>query len=122
MEILIKLVIVFIFVCISGYFMSLLKENIDFKKNQILIDSKKVTQDLLDGLDYKKFKLGNTRLNIGDEVKVYLSDDKLVRGTVLGAKRRKNSVCILADFDEVIELSIKSIKKLKVTEKYGRIF
>jgi len=105
-----------------GYLLSIIKEKTDFRNNKINIRSKKITQKLIDEIDYKIFKLGNTKLNIGDEIKVHLRNNKLVKGTLVGAKKNSNSLCLVTSEDEVLELSIPTIKKLKVTSKYGRIF
>lgn len=109
-------------VAIAGYLVAYLKEVLDFKNLRISFKSEKVTQTLIDSLDYKVFKLGDTRLNIGDEIKVYLKDNKTVKGTVIGAKRKIGALCMITDFDEIVELKVNSIKKLKVVTKYGRLF
>lgn len=105
-----------------GYLLSIIKEKTDFRNNKIIIKSKKINQNLVDDIDYKIFKLGNTKLNIGDEIKVYLRNNKLVKGTLVGARKKNNSLCVVTYEDEILELSITTIKKLKVTSKYGRIF
>lgn len=105
-----------------GYLLSVIKEKTDFRNNKILIKSKKINQKVIDEIDYKIFKLGNTKLNIGDEIKIYLRNNKLVKGTLVGAKKKSNSLCVVTREDEILELNITAIKKLKVTSKYGRIF
>lgn len=105
-----------------GYLFSVIKEKLDFKNNIVNLKSKNISQRLIDETDYKIFKLGNTKLNIGDEIKVYLRNNKLVKGTLVGAKKKNNSLCLITREDEVLELSIPTIKKLKITSKYGRIF
>lgn len=105
-----------------GYLFSVIKEKTDFKNNKVYLKSKIINQKLIDEIDYKIFKLGNTKLNIGDEIKVHLRNNKLVKGTLVGAKKNSNSLCLVTSEDEILELSIPTIKKLKVTSKYGRIF
>lgn len=117
-----KLLLVALLISFLGYFLAYLKEKMDFNQLKVPIKSDKVTQTLIDSLDYKVFKLGNTRLNIGDEIKVYLKDNKTIKGTVLGAKRKIGALCMITELDEVIELKVVQIKKLKVTAKYGRLF
>lgn len=117
-----KLLLVALLLCFIGYFLAYLKEKLEFNQLQVPIKSEKVTQNLLDSLDYKVFKLGNTRLNIGDEIKVYLKDNKMIKGTVLGAKRKIGALCMVTKGDEIVELRVTHIKKLKVVAKYGRIF
>lgn len=117
-----KLLFCALLLCLAGYFLAYIKEKMDFSQLKVPIKSEKVTQTLIDSLDYKVFKLGNTRLNIGDEIKVYLKDNKTIKGTVLGAKRKIGALCLITDLDEVIELKVVQIKKLKVTAKYGRLF
>lgn len=117
-----KILLMALLLCFVGYFLSYVKEKLDFNQLKVPIKSEKVTQTLIDSLDYKVFKLGNTRLNIGDEIKVYLKDNKMIKGTVLGAKRKIGALCLITELDEVIELRVAQIKKLKVTAKYGRLF
>lgn len=117
-----KILLMALLLCLAGYFLSYVKEKLDFNQLKVPIKSDKVTQNLIDSLDYKVFKLGNTRLNIGDEIKVYLKDNKMVKGTVLGAKRKIGALCLITELDEILELRVAQIKKLKVTAKYGRLF
>ncbi len=122
MEILIILTEIALFVSIFGYLFSVVKEGLNIVNERVQIDSKKVTQQIVDDLDYKVFKLGSTKLMIGDEIKIYLRNKELVRGIVVGAKKRTNELCIVTKKDEVLELKIASIKKLKVITKYGKLF
>lgn len=122
MDILIILTEMALFVSIFGYLFSVLKEGMNIVNEQVHIESKKVTQKIVDDLDYKVFKLGSTKLMIGDEIKVYLRNNELIRGIVVGAKKKGNALCIVTKKDEVMELSITSIKKLKVITKYGKLF
>lgn len=117
-----KLLLMALTLCFVGYFLAFVKEKMDFNQLKVPIKSEKVTQNLIDSLDYKVFKLGKTRLNIGDEIKVYLKDNKMIKGTVLGAKRKIGALCMITEMDEVIELKVVQIKKLKVVFKYGRLF
>jgi hypothetical protein len=117
-----KILLMALVLCFVGYFLSYVKEKLDFNQLKVPIKSEKVTQTLIDSLDYKVFKLGNTRLNIGDEIKVYLKDNKTIKGTVLGAKRKMGALCLITEMDEVVELRVGQIKKLKVVTKYGRLF
>lgn len=117
-----KILLMALVLCFVGYFLAYVKEKLDFNQLRVPIKSEKVTQNLIDSLDYKVFKLGNTRLNIGDEIKVYLKDNKMIKGTVLGAKRKIGALCMLTEKEEVVELKVVHIKKLKVVAKYGRLF
>ena len=49
-------------------------------------------------------------------------DNKMIKGTVLGAKRKIGALCMVTEMDEVVELKVVQIKKLKVVAKYGRLF
>lgn len=118
----IKILLMALFVALSGYLIAYAKEVVDFKNLKVSFKSEKVTQALIDSLDYKVFKLGDTRLNIGDEIKVYLKNDQMIKGTVLGAKRKIGALCMVTHSDEIIELKVNSIKKLKIVTKYGRLF
>lgn len=105
-----------------GYLFSIIKEKTDISNYKVSIKSKKVTQKIIDDIDYKMFKLGDTKLNIGDEIKVYLRNNKLIKGTLIGAKKKNNSLCVVTEKDELVELHITTIKKLKVVSRYGKIF
>lgn len=117
-----KILLMALVLCFVGYFLAYAKEKLDFNQLKVPFKSEKVTQNLIDSLDYKVFKLGNTRLNIGDEIKVYLKDNKMIKGTVLGAKRKIGALCMLTEKEEIVELRVVQIKKLKVVAKYGRLF
>ncbi len=117
-----KISIVLFIVAIFGYLMSLLKEKYDVVNNRITFKSKKITQTFLDELDLKAFKLGNINLSIGDQIKIFLNNDNSVKGTVLGAKREDNILCILTLEDKIMELKVSKIKRLRILSKYGRIF
>lgn len=122
MEILIILTEIALCVSIFGYLFSVVKEGINIGKENVEIESKKITQQIIDDLDYKVFKLGSTKLMIGDEIKIYLRNNEWVRGIVVGAKKKTNELCIVTRKDEILDLKITSIKKLKVITKYGKLF
>lgn len=107
---------------VFGYLFSVIKERLDLKSQRVSIRSKKITQDVIDDIDFKVFKLGEKRLNIGDEVSVRLKNNNLVKGTLIGAKKVENSLCIVTDDDELLDVHVARIKKLRVTLKYGRLF
>lgn len=121
LSLLITISILLFLAAIIGYIFAVVKENINFANQTVEIDSKAVTQQVLDSLDYTVFKLGETRLKIGDEVKIQLSQRGAVKGTLLGAKKNTNSLCIVTKDDELVELNVRKIKKLKVLTKYGRL-
>ncbi len=108
--------------CTFGYIFSVMQEKLNMQNHQVFIKSKRVTQDFIDSLDYKVFKLGETHLNIGDEIRVLLKDNELVSGTLIGAKKQEKAICLITSDDELIELGVQSIKRLKITMKYGRLF
>lgn len=113
--------IVSLILCGFGYVFSVMREKIDLRQNQVYIKSKRVTQDLIDSLDYKAFKLGETHLNIGDEIRVLLKDNELIKGTLIGARKKERAICIVTPEDELRDLGVSSIKRLKITTKYGRL-
>jgi hypothetical protein len=107
---------------VFGYLFSVIKERMDLKQQRVEIKSKAVTQDLIDDVDYKVFKLGEKRLNIGDEVSVRMKNNNLVKGTLIGARKVENALCIVTEDDELLDVSVPRIKNLRVTLKYGRLF
>lgn len=122
MEILIILTEIALCVSVFGYLFSVINEGMNIGKENVRIESKKITQQIIDEIDYKVFKLGSTKLMIGDEIKIYLRSNELVRGIVVGAKKKTNELCIVTKKDELLDLKITSIKRLKVITKYGKLF
>ncbi len=43
---------------VFGYLFAVIKEKLDLKNQRVSIKSKSVTQDLIDDVDFKVFKLG----------------------------------------------------------------
>lgn len=109
-------------ISIFGYIVSIFFEHINLVNHQIHIKSKTVTQKILDDIDVKVFKLGNRRLNIGDELKLTTKDERRLRGVLLGAKSKTNEICIITRDDRLVTMHLRNISNLKVTEKYGRLF
>jgi len=119
---LIIFVTVLLMVAATGYLFTVLREKMDLFNNRVIIKSKNVSQNTLDKIDLKIFKLGNIKLTIGDEIRIYLKNNNLVQGTLIGAKKKDNCLCLVTKQDELIELNIKTIRKLKVMTRYGRLF
>lgn len=109
-------------VSICGYLFAVMREKRDLMQHQVVIKSKAVTQKLIDELDLKMFKLGRIKLIVGDEIRVRLKDKHSIRGVVLGAKKTDNALCLVTAQDEIVEVHVKSIEKLTVVTKYGRLF
>ncbi len=122
LDYLFKILIILFIVAQFGYLFSIIKEKMDLANNRISINSKSVTQKILDELDLKFFKLGNIKLTIGDEIEISLKNNNIIKGTVLGAKKKENSLCIVTFEDRILELSVSNIKKLKILSRYGKIF
>lgn len=108
-------------VAVLGFVISYLIERHQLVNHQVPIKSKSVSQYYIDSLDYTQFRFGRHRLCIGDEIKV-ISGDRVVIGTVLGAKSKEGLLCLVTRADEVAELSISAIKKFKILHKFGRLF
>lgn len=116
------LLISLLMLSVMGYMMSALKETMDFKRAVVRFKSRKVTQSLIDQYDVKIFKLGGRRVNIGDEVKIVLENEEQLKGCILGARKKLNSLALITELDEIVELNIRQIRKLKIVTKYGRLF
>lgn len=119
---LIIFVTLILLVSLTGYIFSVLREKMDLFNNRVVIKSKNVNQHVLDKIDLKIFKLGNIKLTIGDEIRIYLKNNSFVQGTLIGAKKKDNCLCLVTKQDELVELNIKTIRKLKVMTRYGRLF
>jgi hypothetical protein len=107
---------------LTGYFITALKETFDFNRAKVRFKSRKVTQSLIDQYDVKIFKLAGKRINIGDEVKIILDNEEQLKGFVLGARKKMNAVAVITELDEIVELNIRRIRKLRIVTKYGRLF
>lgn len=122
MEILIIVTSLLLGVAVFGYVLAVLKEKMDLYHDQVHIPSQNLTQMDLDSVDLKAFRVGKVNLMIGDQIKVYLKDNVKIRGTVLGARKKDNSLCLVTARDELVTLSVPNIRKLKVVNRYGKIF
>lgn len=114
------LLVTMMFVALFGYVFSVLKERVDLYNQRINLKSNSITQEYIDDVEMKSFKLGRKTLLIGDEVKVYLNSKVFIKGVILGAKKSQNKVCLITESDELLELSVANIRKLKILSKYGR--
>ncbi|MBU5677335.1 hypothetical protein KQI88_13015 [Alkaliphilus sp. MSJ-5] len=106
----------------SGYVLMILKEKVYLNNNIVFLDHKNLNQEDLENLDIKHFMLGSTEIMVGDEVKIMLENDNKFVGTVLGANKSNNTIAIITKGRDIKELSIKSIRKLKVISRYGKFF
>lgn len=116
------ILITLFFVAICGYLISIMREKYDLMRQQVVIKSKVVTQKIIDEIDLKIFKLGRNKLIMGDEIRLRLKDNNILRGIVLGAKKTDNVLCLVTLQDEIVEVSVTKIQKLTYVTKYGRIF
>lgn len=108
-------------ICVVGYFVVVMTEKKSILNNKFNFKSKIVTQGYLDSLDMLAFKLGKIQMNIGDEIRVTISGTE-IRGTILGARKRENSICILEKSDKIKEIDLNLIDSIRITRKYGRLF
>ncbi len=118
------LVMLFIFLIVSvlGYLFIILKEKYYFSQNIILIDSKGISQEQIDEIEAKHFTLGNKEIMSGDEMKIYFDNHKIIRGIILGAKLKENTILILTPNDQIKYVFIEDIIAFKITSKYGKFF
>ena len=109
-------------VTILGYFLVTIKEKYYLLNNMIMIDCKGVTQEDLNEVELKHFKLGKAEIMAGDEMKICIYKNHKLQGTVLGAKMTNNSILMITDHQKVEAISIKDIKNFKIISKYGKFF
>lgn len=121
-EILMIIALLLLAISVFGYVMTVIKEKIDLYHDQVHIPSQNLTQMDIDSVDLKAFRVGKVNLMIGDQIMVYLKDNVKVKGTVLGARKKDNSLCLVTPQDELVTLSVPTIRKLKVVTRYGKIF
>ena len=53
---------------------------------------------------------------------VNLDNEEQLKGFVLGARKKMNAVAVITELDEIVELNIRRIRKLRIVTKYGRLF
>ncbi|MBE6082413.1 hypothetical protein EQM13_08045 [Acidilutibacter cellobiosedens] len=116
------IVITLFMVSVIGYILAVVKEKILLKNNIILIDKKSVTQSHIEETDMKEFILDGFRIKSGDELKVFLKDNKKFEGIVIGAKKKEKSILMVTYGDEVKKFSVENIAKFKIISKYGKFF
>ena len=114
------IVITLFMVSVIGYILAVVKEKILLKNNIILIDKKSVTQSHIEETDMKEFILDGFRIKSGDELKVFLKDNKKFEG--IGAKKKEKSILMVTYGDEVKKFSVENIAKFKIISKYGKFF
>ncbi len=121
-EILMVITILLLGVSAFGYILTVLKEKIDLFHNQVHIPSQNLTQRDMDSVELKAFRVGKVNLMTGDQIKVYLKGNVKLRGTVIGARKKDNSMYIVTEQDELVTLRVQTIRKLRVVTRYGKIF
>ncbi len=109
-------------VTLLGYFLVTIKEKYYLLNNMIMIDCKGVTQEDLNEVELKHFKLGNAEIMAGDEMKICIYKNYKLQGTILGAKITDNSILMITDHKKIEAISIKDIKNFKIISKYGKFF
>lgn len=109
-------------VTLLGYIFVIIKEKYYLMNNIVLIDCKGITQQDLDAIELKHFKLGSSEIMAGDEMKICIDNNNQLRGTVLGAKITDNSILMVTDGKKVECISIQEIKKFKIISRYGKFF
>jgi hypothetical protein len=105
-----------------GYFLCVLKEKYYLKNNRIVLDGKGITEEHINEIDTNYFRVGKNEIMAGDEVKIYFNNKSKIRGIILGAKIRENSLMIITGNDTVELIELKNIRSFKIINKYGKLF
>ncbi|MBC8590436.1 hypothetical protein [Wansuia hejianensis] len=116
------LFILLFLISLIAYIVIVLKEKVYIKKNIILIDNKNLTQEDIDKIEIKEFILNDKIIRAGDEIRVITKENKTFRGILIGAKMKNKTIHIITYKDEVLELNIDNLLKLRIISKYGRFF
>lgn len=117
-----KLLIILLAVNIVGYILAVLKQKLYLKSNVIVIDNKSVNKKHLEEADMKEFILNGSRMKSGDEIKIITVTKNKFKGILIGAIKKKRSILMVTHNNEIKELNIANISKLKVVSKYGKFF
>lgn len=120
LESLIILMVTLLFVSVFGYISVILKEKIYLSNDMVVIHNKNISQEDIDNVDIRYFSIGNIEMMTGDEIKIYRINLSSVKGMVIGANIRKKTILLAAHNNELIEVCINGIKKIKVISRYGK--
>lgn len=85
------------------------------------MDNKNVTKEDLEDLDINMLLYKGVKLKTGDEIKV-VTDEKVYKGTLLGGKFNDGILKIITKSNEIREISLSSVLKVKVIREYGKFF
>lgn len=115
------ILIISLIVSILGYIFSVLREKYYLKKNIIIIDNKNIRKSDLNGLDMNSFIYNQVYLKTGDELKI-ITENRIYKGILLGGKFNEGIIRIVTKPNNIKEIKLNEILKLKVTKKYGKFF
>lgn len=108
-------------ISILGYVFSIIREKYYLKNNIVIMDNKNVTKEDLEDLDINMLLYKGVKLKTGDEIKV-VTDEKVYKGTLLGGKFNDGILKIITKSNEIREISLSSVLKVKVIREYGKFF
>lgn len=119
----IQVILIILFITsVFGYIFSILKEKLYLKDNIILIEKKSVTQEHLNDADMKEFIIDGLQVKSGDEIKLLTKENKSYIGILIGAKKKDQEILIVTHNDEIKNIKVEHVLKLKIISKYGRFF
>lgn len=122
MDSILRVAFILLTISTTGYFVCLAVERWYLYQNRVVIKSRTLTDNYLNRVDLKCFKLGKIKLSIGDEIKLRIEQsDKTYKGKVLGIKKHREKLCLLTEDDDIMEFRVMHIKKLKIISRYGKI-
>ncbi|WP_053956921.1 hypothetical protein [Inediibacterium massiliense] len=105
-----------------GYIFTILKEKYYLWNHFIFIDSKAISQEHIDEVETRYFKIGKIRIMAGDEMKIYFHNKNVTKGIIVGAKLKDNRLLIVNPKDEVEFVNVDEIKDIKIISRYGKFF
>lgn len=117
--IIILLIIVFI-VTIIGYIAATLKEKMYLSNNMVVLSNKKISQQVIDNIETRRFSVGDVEMMTGDEVKIYNKNFSIIKGMIIGANIREKTILLSVKKSELVEVGINGIKKIKIISRYGK--
>lgn len=119
----IQVILIILFITsVFGYIFSILKEKLYLKDNIILIEKKSVTQEHLNDADMKEFIIDGLQVKSGDEIKLLTKENKSYIGILIGAKKKDQEILIVTHNDEIKNIKVEHVLKLKIISKYGKFF
>ncbi len=114
--------IISLIVSVTGYILVVLREKYYLNNNIIVLDNSSVTSEDFEDIDINQMSYKGIRLKTGDEVKIVTRQKVMYQGTLIGGKLKDGILRMVTYSDEIKEIQMDNILKLKLVRAYGKFF